>query len=659
MPIRTIISIFILLTGTKIGLSQIDSATADSIVRALLIDYDSAGYYYIKPNTLKSGELFTLYKSFWVDDTYNDLKLESVEVDNSVGTKHLTYKQYFATIPVEGAFIKEHVDQNGFVKWVNGRVVYDLDIPVEGVDETQAIQNVINELNGYSFYWDDTDLEQDIKDETGDPDATHFPTPEICFARLPDEDNTQAFDKSQYELCWKFRIQATTPFIDNYYWVSALDGEIIKFRESWQENGPAPTFFYGYQTVDSRWAGSLIKYILDADDGYRNIHTKKNKWTLWSTRPNYKDSDDIWGTNDIAGSSAHWAVMSAWDMFENTSYMDIKSTDGQEREIRVVANNSTATTASYTYKPNSEHQYITFNTTLNEEDEIVTYATLDIAGHEFGHGFNRFLGDLEEEGESYALVEGFCDIYGFLTERYTMDPSATCTLTTDDCDWLMGEDIDLARNIEQPNITDNPHTYGGTFYDETSNDQHHLNSTILSHWFYLLSVGGAGTNDNSYSFNVTGIGVDDAAEIAYQTHLTQIAGNDGFDQARAGSIAESIDIFGQNSTEHIQTVCAWAAVGVGSVEQCMLLSNKEPKIDGQNSLILYPNPNQGQFQILLPALTKWSITIQTIDGNLVDQFTESKSKTVHLDLTDQSSGVYIINATSSNERLSARYIKTN
>ena len=64
MKLRIIITVSVIVTATMTARSQIDSATADSLVRALLNDYDSAGYFYFKPNTIKPGELFSLYKNY-------------------------------------------------------------------------------------------------------------------------------------------------------------------------------------------------------------------------------------------------------------------------------------------------------------------------------------------------------------------------------------------------------------------------------------------------------------------------------------------------------------------------------------------------------------------------------------------------------------------
>jgi len=90
----------------------------------------------------------------------------------------------------------------------------------------------------------------------------------------------------------------------------------------------------------------------------------------------------------------------------------------------------------------------------------------------------------------------------------------------------------------------------------------HTNSSIQNYWFYLLSEGGSGVNDNGYSYNIEGIGIDKAAQIAYQ-NLTYLFPTAQFTDAREWAIQAAIDLFGEDSKEAEQTELAWCAVGVG------------------------------------------------------------------------------------------------
>jgi hypothetical protein len=86
---------------------------------------------------------------------------------------------------------------------------------------------------------------------------------------------------------------------------------------------------------------------------------------------------------------------------------------------------------------------------------------------------------------------------------------------------------------------------------------------VAGHQFYLLSTGlGDGENDNDDTFDVTGIGTDEAALIWYTANTTYFTTTTTFFDARHGTESAAIDLYGYASTEHIQTLNAWYAVGV-------------------------------------------------------------------------------------------------
>jgi len=135
--------------------------------------------------------------------------------------------------------------------------------------------------------------------------------------------------------------------------------------------------------------------------------------------------------------------------------------------------------------------------------------------------------------------------------------------------WLIGEDIDKQRpslrSMSDPNVEGQPDTYKGDMWYTGTGDNGgvHTNSGVLNHWFYILSVGKSGTNDVGASFNVSGIGINDAAKIAYRTESVYLTSSSAYADARTYSIQSAIDLFGAGSNQVIQTTNAWNAVGIG------------------------------------------------------------------------------------------------
>ena len=98
--------------------------------------------------------------------------------------------------------------------------------------------------------------------------------------------------------------------------------------------------------------------------------------------------------------------------------------------------------------------------------------------------------------------------------------------------WLIGEDIAPSplRSMSNPKSKGDPDTYNGTNYIDASSNcipvygpsgndgcGVHSNSGVLNHWFYILVAGKTGINDAGDNYNVTGIGMQKAQEIAYLT----------------------------------------------------------------------------------------------------------------------------------------------
>lgn len=125
-----------------------------------------------------------------------------------------------------------------------------------------------------------------------------------------------------------------------------------------------------------------------------------------------------------------------------------------------------------------------------------------------------------------------------------------------------------------------PNTYHGQYW--SSSGDAHINSTVLSHWFYLLSQGGSGTNDNSNSYSVTGIGINEAEQIAWRTESHYLTSSANYAAARAESIQAATDLYCANSPEVAAVTNAWYAVGVGTSYSYLNLMS----ISGQNYICI-------------------------------------------------------------------------
>ena len=193
---------------------------------------------------------------------------------------------------------------------------------------------------------------------------------------------------------------------------------------------------------------------------------------------------------------------------------------------------------------------------------------LSVMAHEFTHLVTGQTADLEYQGESGALNESFSDLMGISVKKYVQGSEAT---------WTIGEGMmrnaSNLRSMSFPKTSTDgqmpcPDTYQGEFWVDTEDEANdyggvHMNSGVQNKWYYLLTDGDSGTNDNGYSYQVDGIGIEKSQQIAYRT-LTEYATQESqYADIRLASLQAAEDLFGENSAEVMAVDEAWKAVGMG------------------------------------------------------------------------------------------------
>ncbi len=194
-------------------------------------------------------------------------------------------------------------------------------------------------------------------------------------------------------------------------------------------------------------------------------------------------------------------------------------------------------------------------------------ASIDIVGHEFSHAVVQHTANLAYQDESGALNESFADIFGTAIEFY----GATSP------NWTMGESCTIVspfflRSMSNPNggYAPQPDTYlstnpAGPWYAGTGdNGGVHCNSGVQNFWYYLLCQGGSGTNDIGNAYSVTGIGMNQATQIAYRNLRLYLTSTSNYMSSYYGSLQAAEDLYGANSTQQNAVRAAWYAVGIGN-----------------------------------------------------------------------------------------------
>ncbi|MGZ3930884.1 MAG: M4 family metallopeptidase, partial [Bacteroidia bacterium] len=434
---------------------------------------------------------------------------------------------------------------------VNGQLT-ELPAPVNhaSISEESALQKALQKVNAKTYKWENKEEEQHMRAALNQPDFSFYPKGELVLYRV----NGKAQDVTLH-YAYKFNIYAELPLYRANVFVDAATGAILA-----EENlictinnvpGTTNTKYSGVQsfTIDNVSAGS---YRLRESDRGLGIETYNLNNTTTYTNTDFTYTSSAWPNTapiQVSG-DAHWGAEMTYDYY--LSQFSRNSIDGAGYKL-----------LSYVhYGVNFNNAYWNGTCMTYGDGDGVTFTGFtcqDICGHEITHGLTNFTAGLggSGSGEPGALNEAFSDIFGSNIENYARPTN---------WDWKIGADVTPGgaglRNMSNPKILGQPNTYKGINWDFANQEVHQNNGPCI-YWYYLLCQGGSGTNDNSSTYTVTGLGRTKAASIAYRALTIYFISTTNYAMARAYSIQAATDLYGACSNEVFQTQNAWYAVGVG------------------------------------------------------------------------------------------------
>jgi Zn-dependent metalloprotease len=477
-------------------------------------------------------------------------KITAQEKD-ATGSEHFRYQQTINGIPVEHAVYVVHT-LGGRISAQNGKWIKDIpqNLPAATLTESSALTAALQYVHARTYKWQDAGEEAFIKKEQNNPNATFYPKGQLVFYSGEDDVIPSALRPA-----FKFDIYASDPVSRQIIFVDAVNGQILGKREllhTTNATGSAVTAYSGTQSIIADYTGTT--YRLRETGRGNGIQTfNLQKTTNYASAADFTDADNNWNNvnanKDQYATDAHWGAEMTYDFYKNK--FGRNSIDNAGFAIKSYVHYST----NYfnAFWDGSRMTYGDGSAT----DNNLPLTALDVCGHEISHGLTSFTSNLTYSNESGAMNEGFSDIFGTAIEFYARPSNA---------DWLIGADFYTIRSMSNPNLYAQPDTYKGTFWYTGTADYGgvHTNSGVLNFWFYLLTNGGSGTNDNGFSYNVTGIGIDAAAAIAFRTNTVYLVSTSQYNDARTLSIKAATDLYGAGSAAVIQTTNAWDAVGVGT-----------------------------------------------------------------------------------------------
>ncbi|RYY87100.1 MAG: T9SS type A sorting domain-containing protein [Chitinophagaceae bacterium] len=572
----------------------------------------------------------------------------------------LEFAQYYRGVKVDRAGFKALV-RNGLVSFYNGswyQVPEQLSLQ-PAVDRNAALSRAKQLSGGRRFAWEEVESRLQRSSSASERAALEAelasvqPGGELVIIK-----DFSTNGKAQPRLAWKFNVYAAEPLFRAWIYIDARDGhtllvdKIIKHvgEEGARPNPPASVDV----TVQTRYAGTQViktKQISgnDPHSGFPLVSSHPASeplylpggltWALMDdTRGNgietydmngvgglplsvpslylqgksFTDQDNNWtlaehkrapgglqdgaaeAENDDIAWDAHWGAGVVYDYW--LAKHNRLSFDGNNAKIKSFIHYGPAYDNAFwngsvmTYGDGSGPSATGFK----------ALTSLDVCGHEIGHGVCSFTSDLVYASESGAMNEGLSDIWAACIEHFAMVRSGSTVPTGAYRPFYIGEQIGSntdapLRRMDIPKDQGNPDTYGGDNWEEPActptlaNDQCgvHTNSGVLNHWFFLLTAGSlngtrpAGLSSNWYyradsddelndlgnSYRVNGVGFDQSEQVTFLME-TMLTSNATYAEARDVSIQVATSLTGDPCSGLVQSVTnAWYACGVGAAAQ--------------------------------------------------------------------------------------------
>lgn len=490
----------------------------------------------------------------WAEDEL-DVSLTPGEVVRGPdGVTYLRFQQHYRGIPVHGTSMMARVEA-GQVAELTGQVLDGIDAntsPRLSPDEAFAALNAqAPELLQY-----------------GDPHLVVLPVDDVFYLtyRLRTWNPSAGVLIAYYVDAGTAELRAVEPEFESVTAIGegqTTDGRTVTFGTQHTSDIPPPE--QGPEIVDIQTGFRLL-------DEERNLHTMSlggateitqfmrdsagNLRQLWPYLPGHDliEDDNIWEATPHAV-DVHWGMAQAYDYY--LSQHEWLGWDGHNSLLRAYVDYF----RGYTRAFYSWARFLGFGDGGPLGRPLTTP---DIVAHEYAHAVSDAIVDFSGWNEAGSINEAISDIV-----------ATHIRFTRGEGSWIFGADFPddrLHRNLQNPKSMSFPDTYDGEFWREyrmtadapiTVPETHpHHNSLVMSHWFYLISAGDEGENDNEEEYDIDPIGIDKAGDILFRS-LFSVGSNATFKSTRDATIRETRRLYGKCSEELRQVTNAWNAVGVG------------------------------------------------------------------------------------------------
>jgi Zn-dependent metalloprotease len=265
-----------------------------------------------------------------------------------------------------------------------------------------------------------------------------------------------------------------------------------------------------------------------------------------------------------AAVNAMWGLMNTYDMLVNV--LGWHSLDGQNTSTYIAAHVNTAYDNAY-YSDTCKCMFI------GDGSHFTSLGSIDVVGHEMGHGVTASTSKLFYFGESGGLNESSSDINGEAVEAYARAGGQGDRIANAGNDWVMGKEISRTgtplRYMYKPSLDErSPDAWSSALRRLDV----HYSSGPNNRMFYFLAQGSKDDAKSDYHSTflnqkplaMSGIGTDKAFRIWFKASTTKFTAVTDYKAARSKMIASAEELYGAGSREVIAVQRAYAAINVGA-----------------------------------------------------------------------------------------------
>ena len=541
--------VFLCTTGfSQVQNNRVENAEFDADNKPAFVRFEESSDYGIRDAKNILSGMLSLQQ--------NDALIETDKTVDELGFTHIEYQQYFKGVRVEYGRYKVHA-RNDKISVVNGEfkaIDQNLSV-VPAISEAVALEKAIRFVGAREYIWNTPDASMYYTQVNG----TYAPKAELVVVNNYENKNTT--QSTKYVLAYKFDIYASNPADRQYVYVHAQTGQIVHTNAIMKHAnapGTAATRHSGTQsiTTDSYNGGYRLREIRGTGLGIETYNMKNG--TIYNNAIDFTDMDNNWSAAeynnasfDNAALEVHWATEKVYDYWKNVHGRNSYDDKGAKLKSYVHYDINYANAMW-------DGSVMRYGDGNPNTDTKKPYTSLDICAHEIGHAVCSSTCNLIYYADPGAINEALSDIWAACAENYAAPNKSI---------WLLGEEITpnyAFRSMSDPNVKKQPDTYYGTYWyiGSADNGGVHINSGVLNYCFYLMCVGGNGTNDHGKIFNVTGISIAKAEKIVLRAERFYLTSNSNYPALRTALINAATDLYGANSAEVLTTKNALSAVGL-------------------------------------------------------------------------------------------------